>query len=104
MDPTPFLERVLDDEGLRADLDDQEGMLLVQSLIERIKQMANAGQCDAVRVEDLCRRARSVARTVAVTRDEGEAAGRAAAAASGLRWPSQAANLGQLVQEFMRQI
>ena len=63
MDPAPLLERILDDEGLTAGLDEAEAALVIRTLGDRVRQIA-AGTRDASlarsHVEALCRRARTI--------------------------------------------
>lgn len=64
MDPTPLIDRILDDEGLTAGLDEPEAMLLIRALTTRVRLAAsNAANGDAARrqTEALCRRAREIA-------------------------------------------
>lgn len=64
MDPTPLIDRILDDEGLTAGLDEPEAMLLLGALTERVRAAATAASSDAAghrQSELLCRRARQIA-------------------------------------------
>ena len=68
MDPSPLLDRILDDEGLTAGLDEPEAMVLVRELANRVRQVAAraADPADARRLtETLCRQARATAKAVA---------------------------------------
>ena len=104
MDPAPLVERVLDDEGLTAGLDEPEAMLLVEALTKRVRTLAT-GTTDAAQArrqtDELCRVARQVAQAAASLRDQGEAAARAAAAQSGLRWPAGATTSGEVVRRLL---
>jgi hypothetical protein len=104
MDPAPLMERVLDDEGLTDGLDEPEAMLLVDALTRRVQALA-AGTTDAAQArrqtDDLCRLARQVAQAAASLRDHGEAAARAEAAQSGLRWPAGAKTPGEVVRRLL---
>ena len=67
MDPTPLLDRVLDDEGLTAGLDEAEASSLARALADRVRAVAAAARNadDARRKTDaLCRRARAIATEV----------------------------------------
>jgi hypothetical protein len=68
VDAAPFLDRILDDEGLTAGLDETEAMALIQSLVARVRELAARTE-DATlvrrQVEEWCREARHK------TRDEG---------------------------------
>jgi len=64
VDPSPLIERILDDEGLTAGLAEPEATLLIRSLIDRVRAMA----CDtsdpalaARQSEALCRQAHHIA-------------------------------------------
>ena len=68
MDPTPLLDRITDDEGLTAGLDEPEAMALVQELADRVRRIAAEARdaADARRqTEALCRRARTTAKAIA---------------------------------------
>src|SRR5262245_32281795 len=61
VDPAPLLDRVLEDEGLTAGLDEPEASLVVRTLGDRVRAIAaaTADESDARRqVEALCRRVR----------------------------------------------
>jgi hypothetical protein len=104
MDPAPLLERVLDDEGLTAGLDEPEAMLVVDALTKRVRTLAT-GTTDAAQAQrqtdELCRVARQVAQVATSLRDQGEGAARAAAAQGGLRWPAGAATPGEVVRRLL---
>jgi hypothetical protein len=68
MDPTPFLDRLLDDEGITAGLNEPEAMLLVRELSNRVRAIAAATNDAATAKRDvdlLCRRGRQIANDVA---------------------------------------
>jgi hypothetical protein len=70
VDPTPLIDRILDDEGLTAGLDEPEAMRLIQALTNRVRAAAeSAPNGDAARrqTEVLCRRAREIAAKVRAT-------------------------------------
>jgi hypothetical protein len=104
MDPAPLLDRVTDDEGLTAGLDEAEATLLVAALSSRVRALAT-GTTDAARArrqtEELCRLARQIARAAVSLRDGGEPAARAAAAQAGLRWPPGAKTAGDVVRRLL---
>jgi hypothetical protein len=63
MDPAPLLDRVLEDEGLTAGLDEPEATLLIRALGDRIRAIAATAKDPAdgrKRTEDLCRQARRI--------------------------------------------
>ena len=68
MDPDPLLDRVLDDEGITAGLDEAEAMALLRAASDRVRSIAaTTNDVAAARrdVELLCRRARQIADAVA---------------------------------------
>ena len=96
MDPTPFLDRVLEDEGLTGSLDEAEATVLVGELITRVKKLAASSHDVAAidrQVNDLCRRGRQVADVVAAQRDRGEATAKTMATSNGFEWPATSENL-----------
>jgi hypothetical protein len=104
MDPSPLLDRVLDDEGLTAGLDDPEASALVRAISDRVRGLAtSAADEDAARrqTEVLCRRARQISQVAITLRDKGEPAARELAAAHGLRWPQGAASAGDVVHRMV---
>jgi hypothetical protein len=104
MDPIPLVERVLDDEGLTAGLDEPEGMLLVQALTDRVRTMAaRAGDSTQARrqADEICRVGRQIAQVAASLRDRGETAARTAAAQNGLRWPAGARTAAEVVRRLL---
>lgn len=67
MDPTPLIDRVLDDEGLTAGLAEPEAILLIRSLTDRVRAAAASTRDEEVtrrRTEALCQRARQIAAEV----------------------------------------
>jgi len=104
MDPAPLLERVLDDEGLTAGLDEPEASLLVESLAGRVRTVAGmtTDPTQARRqTEELCRVARQIARTAVSLRDQGEATARTVAAEGGLRWPAGAQTPAEVIRRLV---
>jgi hypothetical protein len=68
VDPSPLLDRILDDEGLTAGLDEPEASLLIRALAKRVRDIAaRAADPESARrqTEVLCRLARTTARAVA---------------------------------------
>src|SRR5438874_7634843 len=104
MDPGPLLDRVLDDEGLTAGLDEPEASLLVQALTSRVRAVAEA-TADAAgaarQTEELCRVARRISRVAITVRDRGEAAARNIATEAGLRWPPGARTPAEVVRRLL---
>jgi hypothetical protein len=107
MDPSPFLDRILDDEGLTGDLDEAEATVLVRALVERVRAIA-AGSADRgavhTRVQALVGRARQIAAVVAATRDHGTTEGRAVAARHGLRWPAGATTPAAVLEGLLAEL
>ena len=104
MDPAPLLDRVLDDEGLTAGLDEAEGTLLVQALTSRARMLA-AGTDDSAQArrqtDELCRLGHQVAQVAVSLRERGETAARAVAAQAGLRWPAGAKTPAEVVRRLL---
>jgi hypothetical protein len=76
VDPTPLVERILNDEGLTADLDEAAATLLLQELTARARKVAAAaGDLPTAlrKTEDLCRSARELVRQVASGPQTGDA-------------------------------
>jgi hypothetical protein len=72
VDPAPLLDRVLEDEGLTAGLDEPEATLLIQTLGDRVRAIGASAKDpkDArKRTEDLCRRARQIVSTALAAGD-----------------------------------
>jgi hypothetical protein len=68
VDPQPLVSRILDDEGLTADLDGPAAEALVAWLVKHAEAIAanTKTQADARKqVETLCRRGRTIAQSVA---------------------------------------
>jgi hypothetical protein len=68
VDPEPFVSRVLDDEGLTAGLDGPAAEALVAWLVKRAEAIAASAKSESdarQRVDAVCRRGRTIARTVA---------------------------------------
>jgi hypothetical protein len=64
MDPAPLIDRILDDEGITADLDEDEAMALLRALSERVRELAGATEDAAAarrEVDLLARRGRQIA-------------------------------------------
>jgi len=64
MDPAPYLDRVLDDEGITAGLDEPEATMMIRVLGEHVRRIAAASNDPATasrEVERLCRTARRIA-------------------------------------------
>ena len=101
MDAAPLLDRILDDEGLTAGLDEPEASVLVQTLLARVRELAAMALDErAIRrqVDELCRQARQIADIVCAFRDAGEAAARATATRNKLDWPVGADSPAKLLR------
>lgn len=104
MDAAPLLDRVLDDEGLTANLDEAEATLLVQTLSARVRKLAISARDEATarrEVDDICRTARKVSDVVATFRDAGEATARTTAGRYGFRWPAGVNTPAELLTRLM---
>jgi hypothetical protein len=76
VDPASLLERVLDDEGLTAGLNEPEAALLIRALSDRVRVVAaGTGNAATARqaTEGLCRRARQIATEVKTSRQPAQA-------------------------------
>lgn len=74
MDPELFVGRILDDEGIVADLDEAEATKLVSWLVARAVTTAEASTDEeeaGENVAELARLGRGMARCVALWRDQG---------------------------------
>jgi hypothetical protein len=104
MDPYPLLDRVLDDEGLTAGLDEPEASVLIRAVTDRVRLLAtrtdDAEQARQL-TESVCRQARQIAQVAVAFRDQGEPAARALAATHHLRWPPGAATAGDVVRRMV---
>jgi hypothetical protein len=68
VDPASLLDRVLDDEGITAGLDEAEAMTLLRVVSDRVRSVAAATNDAAAarrEVNSLCREARKIADAVA---------------------------------------
>ncbi len=106
MDPTPLIERVLEDEGIASGLEERETTLLIEALTKKVQEIA-AGTNDASsarqHVEALCRNARRLARVVESFRDVGESEAKAQAKQFGLLWPTGVKDSESLLQALLKQ-
>jgi hypothetical protein len=76
MDPGPLIDRILDDEGIAAGLDEADAIVLVNTLIDRVRVMAERESDIALvsrKTEALCQWARKIAEVVCARRDKGAA-------------------------------
>jgi hypothetical protein len=99
-----LLDRVLDDEGLTAGLDEPEAMLLVQTLSARVRKLAAESGDEATaqrQVDELCRTARKISDVVSTFRDAGEATARTTAGRYGFTWPPNVRNSTELVKRLL---
>jgi hypothetical protein len=77
LDPTPLLDRILDDEGLTEGLDEPEAGVLLRELAERVRRVAADTTDPALarrKTEVLCRQARAAAKAVAADTSADKAA------------------------------
>lgn len=104
MDAALLLDRVLDDEGLAAGLDEPEASLLVQTLSARVRKLAEAARDEATaqrQVDDFCRIARKISDVVATFRDAGEATARTTAGRYGFAWPAGVRSPAELLTRLI---
>lgn len=63
MDPAPYLDRILDDEGITAGLDEPEATIVIRALGDHVRQIAAATNDPVTanrEVEQLCQKARRI--------------------------------------------
>jgi hypothetical protein len=68
MDASPLLDRLLDDEGITAGLDEADATTMIRALGDHVRRIAAAtdDSATAIReVEQLCRKARRIAEDLA---------------------------------------
>ncbi|HJZ60032.1 MAG TPA: hypothetical protein VKE74_34130 [Gemmataceae bacterium] len=76
MDPTPYLDRLTDDEGLTRGLVEEEAMALLRTLVDKVRAIVakSSDEGDATqKVEVLCRRARDIGNVMEAMRGGSEA-------------------------------
>jgi hypothetical protein len=69
MDPAPYLDRILDDEGITAGLDEPEAAIMIRALGDHVRQIAAATNDPTTanrEVDHLCRRARQIVQDLTV--------------------------------------
>jgi hypothetical protein len=101
VDARLLIERVLEDEGLTAGLDEPEATLVVSRVVDRVRELAAQADDHAAirrRVDELCRRARAIAEVVATFRDCGE---RVAAETAKRHQLTMPANTQSLLQHLL---
>jgi hypothetical protein len=99
-----LLDRVLDDEGLTAGLDEPEASLLVQVLSAQVQKLAAETGDEAIaqrQVDELCRTARRISDVVSTFRDAGEATARTTAGRYGFAWPAGVRSPTELVKRLL---
>jgi hypothetical protein len=107
MDPGLLIDRILDDEGIAAGLDEPEAMLLIRTLSDRARAIATShsnAEIPHKRLDELCRRARQIADVVVASRDRGDAAAQAIAARNKLNWPGKHADHRDLLKQMLGQL
>lgn len=66
MDPTPFQERILNDEGLTTNLEEEDAIRLLRAISHRIGIIAEKGSSEQVvsqKVDALCRATSEIVRS-----------------------------------------
>lgn len=105
MNAEPFVERVLEDEGLTGDLDGPEATALIAWLTGQVRQVATKAKAEKAaweRVDALCRHARQVAKIVAAWQVDPGPATVDRARQAGLTWPTgKVGSAGELLQALL---
>jgi hypothetical protein len=107
LDLAPLIDRILDDEGIAAGLDEPEAMILIRTLADNARAIAASESDSAMahkRLEEMCRRARQIADVVVASRDRGDVAAKVLADRIKLKWPGKHTGLGDLLQRMLRQL
>lgn len=107
MDAEAFLSRVREDEGLTSDLDEAEATELLSWLDKRVGAIvAKAPSEEAAweKVEALCKRCRSLVKSVAAARDGDAEGAQAGVKELGLKFPASGGdNPGELLRQLLAQ-
>jgi hypothetical protein len=72
MPPEPYVNRILDDEGLVGDLESEAAQRLVAWLVRSAEHLAGQAPSDAIAraaIEALCQRGREIAKSAAAAPD-----------------------------------
>ncbi len=104
MDAELLLDRVLDDEGITAGLEEPEAELLIATLGDRVRKLAAEAtneQAARRQVDELCRQARKMSEIVSTFRESGEATARTTAARHGLSWPGHMTSSTGLLRSLL---
>lgn len=100
MDATPFVNRILEDEGLTSDLNEAEAMALNSSLLQRVRGIVGTAENEEAawkQVDSLCRRGRNIARAFSAFRDGDVRTASEIARAGGLAWPQELPDNAELL-------
>lgn len=105
MNAEPFVERVLEDEGLTGDLDGPEATALIAWLTGQVRQVAAKARSEKAvwqRVDALCRQARQAARIVAAWQAAPGPEVIDRARQAGLKWPAgKVTSASELLQALL---
>ncbi len=108
MDAEPFVSRILEDEGIRGDLDDDEATALNERLIALVTEAAaTAKSAEQLwpKVTSLCQTARAIAKSVSAFRDGDPVQAQRIAAENKLAWPANPPeSAGSLMSQFLSRI
>src|SRR5262245_11926718 len=99
MDPTPYLDRLTDDEGLTSGLVEDEAMALLRTLADKVRAIAATSKPDGEvsrKVEALSRRARDLGNVLQAVRAGREAQAREIAAHHRIDLPAGTLNAAGL--------
>jgi hypothetical protein len=107
MDPTPYLDRLTDDEGLTRGLAEEEAMAMLRALADKVRAIVakSSNEGDATRkVEALCQRARHIADVVVAVQSGREAHARELAARHRLDLPDGKLTAAGLFPGLLKQL
>jgi hypothetical protein len=107
VDARLLIDRVLDDEGLTAGLDEAEASALVQALTERVTRIANTAKDETTaerRTNEVCQRGRKIAKVVCAFRDDGAEASRKLAHSYAFTWPAGTLTVSDLTRHLIGEL
>lgn len=108
MDAELYVGRVLDDEGLRGDLNDTDATALVDRLVVLVGEIARTAKTEDeawARVTTLCQSGRAIARSVSRFESGDQAEARRIAESAHLSWPAQdPTSATNLLRHFLAQL
>ena len=107
MDARLLVERVLDDEGLTAGLDEPEASALVRALTDRVTRIAHTAKDETTAerlTNEVCKLGRKVAKVVSTFRDDGEAAARKLVHKFAFTWPAGTPTVHDLTRHLIGEL